>query len=69
MRAVSLRDCGFRNSANQALTAPNVAGGLNFRLPVRHRYDVGLKIELRRYFSGQESINVREIRIGVLVWQ
>jgi hypothetical protein len=54
----------------QTLSLPNLGGGLNYWLMDHHRYNLGFKLEFRSYVrGGQETVNYREARMGVTLWQ
>jgi len=64
--------CGWflGDSAGQTLGLPNLGGGLNYWLAEHHRYNLGFKLEFRGYVrGGQESVNYREVRVGVTLWR
>ena len=58
------------DGAGHTLSLPNIGGGLNYWLAEHHRYNLGVKLEFRGYVrGGRESVNYREVRIGVSLWQ
>jgi hypothetical protein len=60
----------FLGDGSQTLGLPNMGGGLNYWLAEHHRYNLGFKLEVRGYVrGGQESVNYREVRMGVTLWQ
>jgi hypothetical protein len=61
---------GAGAGAGHTLGLPNLGGGLNYWLAEHHRYNLGLKLEVRGYVrAGHESVNYQEVRIGVTLWQ
>jgi hypothetical protein len=60
----------LRDGAGHTLGLPNLGGGLNYWLAEHHRYNLGFKVEVRGYVRAEhESVNYREVRIGVTLWQ